>query len=577
MTKPFLGVSSSLTQRLWSSRLADPHVAQAIAGRYDVPPLLGQILAGRGISPEEVRTFLNPTLKETFPDPSTLPGMGRAVECVRTALAEGKKFAVFGDYDVDGATSSSLLKRYFHSIGVPLRVYIPDRMTEGYGPNIQALRTLREEGVALVFTVDCGSNDVEVLAQACDLGLEVVVLDHHPQTVTLPPSVAVVNPKIKLGCADLAAVGVTFMFVVALNRVLRENGYFSNGREEPDLRQWLDLVALGTVCDMVPLVGINRTFVAQGLQVMARGGNIGLCALMEKARIRLPLETYHLGFLLGPRINAGGRVGESSLGARLLSTEDSHEAWEMVEVLDCLNRERQHLEAQALQEAVDQMEGQALPPIVSVASHGWHPGVVGIVASRLKERCGRPCVVIAFDSKGVGRGSGRSVEGVDLGKLVQEACREGILLSGGGHAMAAGLTVRKERLGCLKEFFAAQPMVSRESCLYFDALVSPSALTMELYDMLRQASPFGRGNPEPRVAVPSVCVAWSRPFGAGHVQCSLKGAGGDFVRGVAFHVAGTPLGEALLSQGCVLHVGGRLKKQGGKGVQLTIDDAALPE
>ena len=574
MKEPFLGVRSSLKEYTWSARSVDPEAAQAITENCDVPPLLGQILAGRGLSLEQVESFLSPTLRKTVPDPDTLPGMTAAVECVLKALALKKKLAVFGDYDVDGATSSSLLKRYFNSIGVPLRLYIPDRITEGYGLNIEALRTLQQEGVSLVFAVDCGSNDLEVLCEARDLGLQVVILDHHPPAVPLPSWVVVVNPKNGKVCMDLAAVGVTFMFVIALNRALKLQNFFLGG-QEPDLRQWLDLVALGTVCDVVPLVGINRTFVSYGLKIMVCRKNVGVRALMEKARVTVP-EAYHLGFLLGPRINAGGRVGDSSLGARLLSTEDPDEAWEIAEVLDCLNRERRNLERHAFEEAVSQVESRALPSIVCVGSQGWHPGIVGIVAGRLRERYGRPCVVIAFNKEGVGLGSGRSVAGFDLGQLVQTACKKGILLSGGGHAMAAGLTVHQDHFELLREFLGAQPVVCGESHLYFDGLVAPSALTPDLYRVLQKISPFGAGNPEPRLALSSVRVAWSRTFGGGHVQCSLCVDDGKILRGVAFYVGGTPLGDALLSKNKILHIGGFLR-QGRAGVELAIDDAAIPE
>lgn len=589
--KHFLGVDRSLTGRSWVSRLADDRLAMAIAQREGLPEIVARVLAGRDVLPEDVAAYLTPSLKTLLPDPSVLKDMDRAAQRVASAIMAGEKIAVFGDYDVDGATSSAVLQRFFRAVGHDLRIYIPDRIREGYGPNAPALMTLRDEGIRLIITVDCGTMAHRVLGLAADAGLEIVVIDHHQAEVSLPPAFALVNPN-RLddasGLGTLAAVGVAFLFVVAVNRQLRDGGWYKD-RKEPDLLSLLDLVALGTVCDVVPLVGLNRAFVAQGLRVMQKRGNVGLAALADVARLDGRPAAYHLGFLLGPRVNAGGRVGRSDLGARLLTTEDRLEAETLALELDVLNKERQAIEAEVQEEAMNSLEllheitrKNSLPSVVVASGKGWHPGVIGIVAARIKEKYDRPAIVIAFDGKGEGKGSGRSIQGVDLGRAVTAALEAGHLVNGGGHAMAAGLTIAEDKLETFIEFITQRvgdevSLATESKALRLDGALAARGANRDLFEKLEQAGPYGSGNPEPRFAVPSVRVVHADIVGKGHVRCTLAGEDGTRLKAIAFRAADTALGKGLLDRGTgPVHVAGRLKAddwQGRRGVQLTIEDA----
>ncbi|MDO8840224.1 MAG: single-stranded-DNA-specific exonuclease RecJ [Parvibaculum sp.] len=587
----FLGVDRSVTGRAWVSRLGDDRLALAIAQREGLPEIVARVLAGRGVLPEDCAAYLAPSLKSLMPDPRVLIDMEKAALRVARAIIDDEKVAVFGDYDVDGATSSALLYRFFRAAGRELRVYIPDRIREGYGPNAPALLKLKQDGIDLVVTVDCGTMAHKALGLAADAGLPSVVIDHHQAEPALPPAYALVNPN-RLdddsGLGQLAAVGVAFLFIVAINRALREAGYYA-GRDEPDLMQWLDLVALGTVCDVVPLTGLNRAFVAQGLRVMGRRRNIGMAALADVARMNGAPSTYHLGFLLGPRVNAGGRVGRSDLGARLLVTEDEEEARHLAEELNVMNAERQSIEAQVLEEALAQVEAKlsasranALPPLILAQAQGWHPGVIGIVASRLKDKYDRPSMVLAFDARGEGKGSGRSIQGVDLGRAVTAALEAGLIVNGGGHAMAAGVTLNESKLEAFEEFLTkrledAVAAASEAKALRLDGALSARGATRDLYDLIQQAGPYGAGNAEPRFAVPSVRVVKADIVGRAHVRCILTGEDGGRLKAIAFRAAETPLGQALMDRGSgLLHVAGRLTAddwQGKRDVQLTLEDA----
>jgi len=591
----FLGIERSLTGRRWATRLGDDRLALAMAQRHGLPDAICRLLAAREVELDGVPDFLEPTLRRFLPDPSHLKDMDTAVHRLVGALQAGEKIVVFGDYDVDGATSSALLARFFRAVGADVGVYIPDRRKEGYGPNAPALLRLREEGAAVVVTVDCGVTAHEALGAARRAGLDVIVVDHHMGEAALPEAVAVINPnRIDDGSPhkQLAAVGVAFLLAVAVNRALRASGWYGAARPEPDLRQWLDLVALGTVCDVVPLTGVNRALVRQGLRIMAERRNAGLAALADIARLREPPGAYHLGFLLGPRVNAGGRVGQADLGVRLLASDDLHEVGALALRLDEFNAERRAIEREVLNQAIARIEGlygpdrRGLPSALVVESDGWHIGVIGIVASRLVERYGRPAFVIGLDGE-VGKGSGRSVKGVDLGAAVIAARQAGLLINGGGHAMAAGLTVARTAVGDLARFLderlapqlgTAPPV--RE--LGIDAALAPGAATADLVSMIERAGPFGAGNAMPRFALTSVRVSYAQPVGEGHVRCTLvggaSGAGAARVDAIAFRAAQTPLGPALLdSVRPVLHVAGALKidRYGGReAVRFQIDDAA---
>jgi single-stranded-DNA-specific exonuclease len=583
----FLGVERSLTGRRWRARLTDDRAALALAQRLGVPEIVGRVLAARGVALDDADDFLNPTLRRLLPDPASLRDMDKAAARLVRAVTGGEQIAVFGDYDVDGATSSALLARFFAAVGVPLRIYIPDRLAEGYGPNAPALLRLHEEGIGLVVTVDCGITAFEPLEAAAQTGLDVIVVDHHVAEPRLPAAAAVVNPN-RLdddsSQGQLAAVGVVFLLAVAVNRDLRAAGWYGAGRAEPDLLQWLDLVALGTVCDQVPLVGLNRALVAQGLRVMARRGNAGLAALADVGRVQERPGAYHLGFVIGPRVNAGGRVGEAVLGAQLLATADVAEAAQLAERLDGYNRERQVIEAAVLEAALAQTEAgdAAAGPVVFAVGDDWHPGVIGIVASRLTERFNRPACVVSL-AGGVGKGSGRSVPGVALGPAVIAARQAGLLVNGGGHAMAAGFTVAPERLPALRDFLAERfadqvPADGLVPSLAIDAALQPTAATPELLALLEQAGPYGAGHPTPRFAVSAARITHAAVVGEHHVRCVLTGAGGGRLNAIAFRAMDGALGPALLqSGGLPLHLAGRLRPdnwRGRDGVQLIVEDAA---
>jgi single-stranded-DNA-specific exonuclease len=590
----FLGIERSLTGRRWAARLADERTALAMAQRHGLPDAICRLLAAREVELDGVPDFLDPTLRKFLPDPLHLKDMDAAVERLVRAVRERERIVVFGDYDVDGATSAALLLRFFRAVGGDIGCYIPDRRNEGYGPNAPALLKLRAEGTAVVVTVDCGATAFEPLAEAQRAGLDVIVIDHHQAEIALPPAIAVVDPN-RVDEASphkqLAAVGVAFLLAVGVNRALRQAGWYGEARPEPDLRQWLDLVALGTVCDVVPLTGVNRALVRQGLLIMAQRHNAGLAALADMARLREPPGAYHLGFMLGPRVNAGGRVGQADLGARLLSSDDRHEVGALALRLDELNAERRAIEREVLDQAIARIEGlygpdrKGLPAALVVESEGWHIGVIGIVASRLVERYGRPAFVIGMDGEtgAIGKGSGRSVRGVDLGAAVIAARQAGLLINGGGHAMAAGLTVARDALPALAQFLAervapqlgAAPAV-RE--LGIDAALSPAAATQDLVSMIERAGPFGAGNALPRFALTGVRVDYAEPVGEGHVRCTLVGAERGRLEGIAFRARQTALGPALLDPARpVLHVAGalRIDRFGGRDrVRLQIDDAA---
>jgi single-stranded-DNA-specific exonuclease len=591
----FLGVEHSVLGRAWRDRMTDQERAQslAITQAHEVPDILARVLAGRGVTAETTEAFLEPTIRDAMPDPSTLADMDRAVERLAKAVIDGESVAIFGDYDVDGATSSALLTLFLRHAGLDPAVHIPDRIFEGYGPNLAAIRDLAGAGATLLVTLDCGTTSHEVLAGAGELGLDVVVCDHHQADETLPRVEALVNPN-RLddlsGLGHLCAAGVTFMLVVALNRRLRERGFWTTARPEPDLMRCLDLVALGTVADVVPLKGLNRAFVARGLAVMRRRENVGLRALMDAARLDGPPSPYHLGFLLGPRINAGGRIGDAGLGVRLLVTDDTGEAIRIAGELDRLNRERQVVEqgtvAEAEAEALAALgpleEGAA---VVVTARDGWHPGVVGLVASRLKERFKRPAFAVSFTGD-TGTGSGRSLPGVDLGAAVRRAVSEGLLAKGGGHAMAAGITVSRDRLAAFRAFLEERlaPAVAaarREEALLIDAATTAAAVRPSLVAMLERAGPFGSGNAEPVLVLPSHTVVYAEEVGGAHVRTRLKTGDGQTVDAIAFRAAGQPVGKALADhRGKPLHVAGAValdRWQGQDRVQFRILDAASPE
>jgi single-stranded-DNA-specific exonuclease len=594
---PFLGVTASARGLAWRERLPADMQARAamISQRHGLPELLGRVLAARGIATEEVPTILNPTLKTLMPDPSTLRDMDAAAARIAHAIEAREAIALFGDYDVDGASSSALMHRYLSHHGIDARIYIPDRLFEGYGPNVAAIEGLITDGARLIVTVDCGTTSVEPLQRAAELGCDVVVIDHHQADEALPRARAVVNPNRQddvSGLGALCAAGVAFLVLVATTRELRRRGHYAKGTAEPDLISELDLVALATVADVVPLKGLNRAYVAQGLQVMRWRRNVGLRALTDAAGLNEPPTPYHLGFILGPRINAGGRIGDAGLGSRLLAGGDETEAARIAQLLDRLNKERRELEKRILEEALAEADAivSQMPdvPLLTVGSHTWHKGVVGLVASRLTERFQRPSCVIAWEDEGaaaLGTGSLRSVAGADIGGAVRAAVAAGHLVKGGGHAMAAGLTVARDKLAALSEFMHARLKSSvREararSGLDIDGALAPAGVTDELIDLIGRVGPYGQGNPNPRFVFQSAHVRYAKVVGEAHVRCVLEGADGARLEGIAFRAAGEPLGDMLLGTGGLpLHVAGHLKRSswgGREKIEVMIEDAADP-
>ncbi|WP_298910809.1 single-stranded-DNA-specific exonuclease RecJ [uncultured Aliiroseovarius sp.] len=577
----FLGVESSLTGRKWLGPTAEvERQAEAIGQHTQLPAALCTLLAQRGIPPHEATGFLDPTLRDLLPDPRKLKDMDKAAARILTALDQSERVAIFADYDVDGATSATLLIDWFRQFNRQVTLYIPDRIEEGYGPNTPAMEKLAADH-SLIICVDCGTLSFEPIAAARAKGADVIVLDHHLGAETLPDAIAVVNPN-RQDEADapgyLCAAGVVFLVLVELGRLLREAG-----RSGPDLISMLDLVALGTVADVAPLIDANRALVRQGLKIMARRARPGMVALADVAGLNEAPRAYHLGYLLGPRVNAGGRIGKADLGARLLSTTDANEAQSIAERLNELNAERREIEARVQELAIDQAEDRGLDaPLVWAAGGGWHPGVVGIVASRLKEATNRPAIVIGFDGDD-GKGSGRSVTGIDLGAAIQKLAADGLIEKGGGHKMAAGLSLTRDqlepamaRLSELMEKQGAGELGAAD--LKLDGILMPSAASVDLIEQLEEAGPFGASAPAPRFAFPDVQILFAKRVGQNHLKVSFGDGLGTRIDAIAFGAFDGPLGPMLEQHGGVrFHLAGRLEVnhwQGRLSPQLRLEDAA---
>lgn len=590
--RAFLEIENSVTGQRWQDRCtpAMANVALTISQNHNISDLVSRVLASRGVSDEDAAVFLNPTLRELMPDPSNFTDMDKAAERIGNAIIKGERVAIFGDYDVDGASSAALMARFLRHYGVGHEIYIPDRIFEGYGPNPQAISELVQKGAQLIITVDCGATSFEALDKAAQLNVDVVVLDHHQMNDQLPLSHALVNANRQddlSGQGHLCAAGVVFMTLVAVSRWLRANKDLG---EPPNLMEMLDLVALATICDVVPLVGLNRAFVINGLKMMHQRKNAGIAALAESARLDGPINAYHLGFVLGPRINAGGRIGDAALGARLLSETDLEEARQIAAQLEMLNTERQQAEARMLQEAIAEAEAEIAqgdgPSVIVTESETWHPGIVGLLASRLKDRFKRPALAIAFDGMGKGSGSARSVSGVDLGASVRAALEAGILVKGGGHSMAAGLTVMRDRLADLRAFLeenlqSAVAVASAKRLLEIDGALTARSANLAMVENIERAGPFGAGNPQPMFAFPAHTVRYVETMGENHIRLTLASSDGATLKAVCFRALETPLGDLLMaSNGQQLHVAGTLNLNHWRGrtsVQLRIVDAAKVE
>jgi single-stranded-DNA-specific exonuclease len=586
----FLEVRQSARGMAWRHRLTGRQeaIALAIAQGHGVSDIVARVLAARGVMSENAEKFLDPTIRDLLPDPASLTDMDKAAARIADAVVRRERIAIFGDYDVDGAASSALMKRFLAHFDVPAEIYIPDRIFEGYGPNPEAMRDLANRGASLIVTVDCGTNSAASIDAAKAAGTDVVVLDHHQVGGPLPQAVAVVNPNREddlSGQGHLCAAGVTFLTLVQVVRELRQRGF---GKPPPDLLGYLDLAALATVCDVVPLTGVNRAFVVKGLLAIRKQQNAGLAALARVSRIGEPVNAFHLAFLIGPRINAGGRIGDAALGSRLLATDDPVEAGTIAETLDRLNQERQAMEqdmlAEARAEADVELAVGAGPAILVTASDKWHPGIVGLLASRLKDHARRPAFAIAFNPNGVGTGSGRSVSGFDLGRLVRNAAAEGLIIKGGGHAMAAGITIERSRLGELRAFFelGAASEVSRlrhEESLEIDAALSAEGANLVLVDALDAAGPYGAGHAPPLLALPRHKLLDARMVGTGHIRADLQSASGGRLQAIAFRAVDTVLGDFLIkNRGATVHLAGSLSGNywnGSRTAQFRIVDAAV--
>lgn len=587
----FLDVQKSVTGRPWVDRLdaASARTALAISQRTDLSEILSRIVAARGVGVDEAEVFLHPTIRDLMPDPSTLADMDKAADRLAAAITNNERVALFGDYDVDGACSCALVTRYFRHFGLDPQVHVPDRIFEGYGPSIAAMDKLIDSGATLIVTLDCGTVSDDPIAHARSRGADVVVIDHHLSDFELPKANAIVNPNRPddvSGLGYLCATGVAFMVLVATNRALRNRG--DTGL--PDLMSFVDLAGLATVCDVVPLKGLNRAFVQRGLEAARRGSNKGIAALALAARLGGPMNAYHFAFLIGPRINAGGRIGNAALGAELLALEDDHEALVIAARLSEYNDERQRIELTAVDEAIRAAESEIGsgegPPVLVLASANWHPGVVGLVAARVRERFDRPVFAIALGADGTGTGSGRSMPGVDLGSAVIAAVEQGLIAKGGGHAMAAGVTIRPGQMGPFRAhlFETLGPAVAAartRSALQIDAAMTVRGATSEFVRDIERAGPFGAGNPQPIFAFPAHRAKFAEVVAAaGHVRFTLTADDGAKLKAIALRAASAPLGQAILNAGdAPLHFAGTLSLdqwQGREDVQVRVSDAAVP-
>lgn len=564
----------SLSGKIWRVEAVNDRNVLYLMQKYKMPEVLASLILRRGIDIEKVDEFLNPSLKDQLPEPYLLLGMEKAAQRVLSAIQNQEKIAIYADYDVDGATSSAIIRRYFQLLNIETDLYIPDRIEEGYGANSKALIKLKKNGINLVIMLDCGTTAHEPLEVAHNHGLDIIILDHHLSTTTLPKSFAIVNPnrfdqdcRERQDLKDLCTAGVAFLFLISLQRLLRREGFF-NHRAEPDLRQYLDLVALGTICDVMPLKGLNRALVAKGLQVMRKWQNLGLEKLAEVTGIRDVPSAYHLGFILGPRINAGGRVGKADLGSRLLTTQDPFLAKDISSQLQEYNAQRQEIEKEVLEAAITQINDQNLHTNNCILAYGdgWHPGVIGVVAGRLKERYNKPVCVIAFDEE-IGKGSGRSTSYFHLGNLMHTALDRKLLIAGGGHSMAAGLTIHKDKIKDFYDFWQSSlDNYKFDPSLSLDSYISIPGINHELWDNLCLLEPYGQANYTPRFAINNLRIIFSDVVGENHVRCQLQDEQGKRIDAIAFRALNTPLEAVLLKcPSPLLHVAGAIKLDSWNG------------
>ena len=575
---------NSYTDSKWQVKTFDERQAELISQKFEVSNLIAKLFSIRNISIDDIASYLNPTLKDNMPDPNILMDMEKACKRILVALKNNEKIAIFGDYDVDGSTSTSCLIKYFNLLGVEVVYHIPDRFTEGYGPNKEAFQKFIDQNINIIFTLDCGTLAYNEIKFAKDNNIDVIVIDHHQPEINLPEAYAMINPNrlddtTNLGY--LAAVGVTFMFIVGLNRKLRESKWFDNILKEPNIISLLDMVSLGTICDVVPLVGINRLLVQKGLEVFSKKPNIGLTALIDKANINNKISTYDLGFKLGPRINAGGRLGKSKHGTELLTCEDEAKAADIATELDNFNKERQTIEAHILKTAIDSLTSEQIDKkIIFAYGQDWHEGVIGIIASRIKQKFKKPCIVFSAKN-GIAKGSGRSIKGIDLGNLIIAATQKGIVTQGGGHAMAAGLTLDEDKILLLQDFIedrldSNSIALDIDDTNHADSIINITAVNSELYDDINKLGPFGSNNEEPNFIIKSTKITFIKEFGDNHIRCGLSSDIDKNVEGITFRSKNTPLGDAIMNnKGKLVSLYGKIKvnEWGGRRIpQFHIED-----
>jgi len=575
----------SLTNKLWKFKSFDERETENISQNFGFSYLLAKLFSIRNISISDIDQYINPSLKDHMPDPYNLTDMEKACSRIYDSICNNEKVAIFGDYDVDGSTSTSIIINYFKSLGIELEYHIPNRFTEGYGPSKEIFSKFKKNNVKVIITVDCGTMSYDEMEFAKKENLDVIVLDHHQPEITLPEAYAIVNPNRLDDTSNLnylAAVGVTYFFLIALNRKLRSMEWFANNNlAEPNMISFLDIIALGTICDAVPLRGINRLLVIKGIEVMKKQLNVGLRSLINKSAIKGKISTYDLGFKLGPRINAAGRLGRSSFGTELLTATDTVDADRIADELDKFNQERRTIESYVLDSADKQVNEEKLnKKLLVVYGQDWHEGVIGIIASRLKDKYHRPCVVITV-SNGKAKGSGRSIKGIDLGNLVIAAKQAGIIDSGGGHSMAAGLSIKESKIEELSDFFenqlsVSQSKVSDEKLIYVDSLISSSGINLEVYDEIEKLGPFGSDNFEPNFVVKNSMLASVKQIGENHLKCLIKTPEGAFIEAMAFRSLSTTLGDEIQkNKGNSVSLLGKIKinEWGGRRTpQLHIED-----
>ena len=586
----FLDVGKSVSGRRWIARLQDERLAEAISQRHELPEILGRVMAARGVALDDAEAFLNPTLRNLMPQPAALKDMEKGAQFIANAIIAQTRIGIITDYDVDGVSSGAIFRLFLKAVGSDATIHVPDRLTEGYGPSEHAVKSLKGQGCDLLLTLDCGVLAHDPLAHAAELGLTTIIVDHHQAGEILPEAYAVINPNRQddiSGFGYLCAAGVVMILVATINKLLRAQGHYSPDRPEPNMLQWLELVALATVCDVVPLKGLNRAYVTQGLKIMSRRENLGLAQLSDIARLKRSPDVYALGFVLGPRLNAAGRIGHADMALELLTTKDKGRANQLAQELELLNRQRQAIELRVVDAAALQAKAslgkEQRGSVLVVASDGWHAGVVGLAASRLKDRYQLPSFVLAQDSKtGLASGSGRSIIGVDIGAAIRAAFEAGVIVKGGGHAMAAGLTVEIAKLGAFREFLeeklASSVSSAAENTLSIDGALTASGATLDLIELLEQAGPYGSAHPSPMFAFPAHKVVYADPAGSGHIRCTLAAPDGTRIKAIAFRAMGTEMGELLLTERKLpLHIAGRLTidEWGAKRVpSIQIEDIA---